>query len=197
MMLVTFLQLHLFVFPHISPRWVLTTNIFFMVINYSFCKAAFSDPGYVKGVPNLEFEKLVEKLDPNCLCPNCETSYTQDSRHCYICNRCIGKFDHHCQWINNCVGRNNHHIFYLYILSLLIYFVTIDVMCIQSLMMDVDFLDNSSYNVLGIPNASLLNVNLVEFDLESSHSFWYTFTLIEVIFIASTFMLPLSYLVVI
>ena len=53
LMVITFMQMHLFVFPHIETSWVLIMNIFFIIINYSFCKASFSDPGYVKGVPNL------------------------------------------------------------------------------------------------------------------------------------------------
>jgi palmitoyltransferase len=37
----------------------------------------------------------------------------------------VSKFDHHCNWINNCVGKNNHLVFYVYIVSLLIYFITL------------------------------------------------------------------------
>ena len=109
LMLGTFFQMHFFVFPHLPPSWVLTVNISFVFINACFLRAAFADPGHVQPTPNLDFVKLVEKCDPNSLCPNCETSYTRDSRHCYICNRCVSKFDHHCQWINNCVGKKNHH----------------------------------------------------------------------------------------
>lgn len=44
----------------------------------------------------------------------------------------MDKFDHHCQWINNCVGKDNHKVFYLYILSLAIYFVYLDYICITN-----------------------------------------------------------------
>ena len=121
-------------------------------------------------------------MDPNALCPNCETAYTLDSRHCYICDRCIGKFDHHCQWINNCVGRRNHKVFYAYILSLLIYFVFLVVFSIGSLIEDVEFKEGAG---------------LVDVESEATSLFWYKFTLVEVMIISSLFGLPLSYLVVI
>ena len=94
-------------------------NIHFVVVNIFFIFAAYKNPGNVdKPSSKLSFDKLVEKSHPNSLCPTCETNFTSDSRHCYICNRCVSKFDHHCQWINNCVGKNNHLVFYLYILTL-------------------------------------------------------------------------------
>lgn len=109
------------------------------------------NPGYVKSVSKCEFEKLVETMDPNALCPNCETMYTSDSRHCYICDKCIGNFDHHCNWINNCVGRANHKIFYLFIVTLLIYFYLMDAMIIVLFTQDIDFMARTSYNYLGLP----------------------------------------------
>lgn len=183
-------------------------NIFFVVINYSYCRAAFMNPGYVKSVPKLKFEKLVEKMDPNALCPNCETTYTSDSRHCYICDKCIGKFDHHCNWINNCVGRNNHKIFYLFILSLLIYLYLMDVLIIICFCSDFDFLAKTEYNFLGLPGPTgegskpgpffkATTASIIEFEHESSYSFWFYFVLIQVMLIATLFALPLTYLVVI
>jgi len=59
--------------------------------------AAFKNPGNVdKPSKILSFDKIVEKYDANGLCPTCETIFTSDSRHCYICNKCVSKFDHHC-----------------------------------------------------------------------------------------------------
>ena len=62
------------------------------------------NPGYLEKSKNVSFIRLVEKFDPNMLCPTCEVICTSESRHCYICNRCVERFDHHCQWINNCIG---------------------------------------------------------------------------------------------
>ena len=120
----TFIQMILFIFPYtdFGPQcYSIVTILLFILVNYTFLQASFRDPGHVKKDENLRFDKLVERCDPNALCPNCETLYTIDSRHCYICNMCVHRFDHHCQWINNCVGKSNHHIFYVYILSLLVY----------------------------------------------------------------------------
>lgn len=34
------------------------------------------------------------------------------SKHCRVCNKCIGNFDHHCKWLNNCIGSANYKIFF-------------------------------------------------------------------------------------
>ena len=98
----------MFIFPYDKfYDWVLILNIFQVVFNIAFFRAAFKDPGSIKKVKDIEFENLVETLDPNQLCPDCETVYSQDVRHCFMCNKCIYDLDHHCTWINNCVGNNN------------------------------------------------------------------------------------------
>ena len=70
-------------------------------------------------------------------------------------------------------------------------------MCIESLLKDTDFLESSKYNVLGLPQATIFNVKLIEFEEEESYEFWYKVVLGEVIFIATVFILPLTYLVLI
>ena len=142
MVVTTFVELHLFVFPYAPfSEWTFQVNLHFVFVNVFFLLAAFKDPGYAQSSEDIKFEKLVEKFDPNSLCPNCETMYSNDSRHCYICNRCINKFDHHCQWINNCVGKNNHYVFYTYILSLLLYFISLFTMCFLNEDKQLDFSD--------------------------------------------------------
>lgn len=58
--------------------------------------ASFFNPGIIEGNNEIKFSKLVDKSDPQGLCPTCETIFSSDSRHCYICNKCVDKFDHHC-----------------------------------------------------------------------------------------------------
>lgn len=72
-------------------------NVQFLVVNIFFLLASFKNPGTVnKPSSELSFDKIVEKYDANGLCPTCETIFTNDSRHCYICDKCVNKFDHHC-----------------------------------------------------------------------------------------------------
>mgnify|MGYP002631698728 CR=1 FL=1 len=152
LIMTSFILLHLFVFPYGEFRkWVLHLNIHFIIVNIFFLLAAFKKPGIVKPHGELKFEKLVERLDPNGLCPNCETIYTRDSRHCYICNKCVHKFDHHCNWINNCVGKNNHYVFYTYIVTLLALFITLDSVCFLNIetILEANDLKNT-YNILGL-----------------------------------------------
>lgn len=83
---------------------VKTLLILFTITNLLFVWTCHKDPGYIQKPKNVSFEKLVNKLDPNSLCPTCEVMCTLESRHCFICNRCVEGFDHHCQWVNNCIG---------------------------------------------------------------------------------------------
>ena len=51
--------------------------------------------------------------------------------------------------------------------------------------------------MIGLPSVNIFTVSILEFADESSYRFWYTLTLIEIIIIATGFMLPLTYLVLI
>eukprot|EP00483_Globobulimina_turgida_P012302 UN12324 len=60
-------------------------------------------------------------IDPNNapfnFCWRCKFVRPIRSKHCYDCDRCIGKFDHHCPMIGNCVGGRNHRYFLIFLLS--------------------------------------------------------------------------------
>ena len=101
----TFLAMLFFVFPYINAdSWFPFVLTFFVSSQFFFVLTVSTEPGYMKGKSKVPFLKLVEKFDPNMLCPACEVICTADSRHCYICNTCVERFDHHCPWVNNCIG---------------------------------------------------------------------------------------------
>ena len=72
------------------------------------------NPGFCKP-EKVSFIELIEVFDATHLCADCLTIRTSRSRHCYVCNKCVERYDHHCPWINNCVGLNNHNSFYIFV----------------------------------------------------------------------------------
>lgn len=59
-------------------------------------------------------------------CVSCMVRKPIRSKHCKICQRCVGKHDHHCPWIYNCVGVDNHRQFLLFVLNLVIGVIAFD-----------------------------------------------------------------------
>ena len=86
-----------------------------------FTLTATTDPGSMQNTTNVPFMRLVENFDPFLLCPKCEIICTADSRHCFICNKCVERYDHHCLWVNNCIGIRNHQYFYIFIVLEFLY----------------------------------------------------------------------------
>ena len=52
------------------------------------------------------------------VCRTCNSLRPVRSKHCPVCDICVGKFDHHCVWTNNCVGFRNIAIFYSFLACL-------------------------------------------------------------------------------
>jgi hypothetical protein len=58
--------------------WVLQLNLHFLIVNAFFLMASFRDPGTVKKHESVKFEKIIEKVNPEHLCPTCEIMFTLD-----------------------------------------------------------------------------------------------------------------------
>jgi palmitoyltransferase len=70
---------------------------------------------------NGDRQQIVNYLDSCLYCDTCRSYVKNTSRHCKICNRCVNRFDHHCAWINNCIGEENYNIFFVMILTAMLY----------------------------------------------------------------------------
>ena len=42
------------------------------------------------------------------------------TKHCSICNKCVGHFDHHCKWLNQCIGKRNYKWFFAAVITAII-----------------------------------------------------------------------------
>ncbi len=110
-----------------NNSWWYLENGLFVLSCFTFLFCWLKDPGYVKKDTSIDIYQLLEIFDANSVCPECEVIRTPRSRHCNICNKCIGRFDHHCPWINNCVGVGNHTWFFAYTFITLGY-ITLSIM---------------------------------------------------------------------
>ena len=90
-----------------------------LIIGYFYIM--YSDPGIIKEKIKFSLLELVEKkFDIKKICPYCMVEKkNQNSKHCFICNKCIEYFDHHCHWINNCIGNGNKLQFIIFLLILI------------------------------------------------------------------------------
>jgi len=93
----TFILLHLFVFPFINKKaFCYPLQIMFILQFIVYFITATKDPGFVHKSNKISFLKLNQYFHPMYICPTCEILRPKESRHCYICNKCIDRHDHHC-----------------------------------------------------------------------------------------------------
>ncbi|KAI4834768.1 palmitoyltransferase DHHC8 [Plasmodium brasilianum] len=74
---------------------------------------AFCDPGIIpkksyvdlslpKGRTAFTTVKINGTVIKNYWCVHCNHFKEPRSKHCYVCNNCVTRFDHHCVWLGNC-----------------------------------------------------------------------------------------------
>ncbi|CAI2360459.1 unnamed protein product [Moneuplotes crassus] len=109
----------LYVIPTFKSNLVaILSGVFGIYLFVSFGGVTIKNPGYLEQDPDVDFQELLNTLDPLDICPECEIILTPRCRHCNICNKCVERFDHHCPYINNCVGYSNHGWFLSYVFSM-------------------------------------------------------------------------------
>ena len=124
-------------------RWVFYLIVGLILSDLVFFTLVWNDKSsYIYGNKSIEFIDLLEIFDAESLCPFCEVIRLPRSRHCNICNRCVERYDHHCPWVNNCIGKTNHLPFYIHLILLLIYILTIMSTSIYALIITEDTLPN-------------------------------------------------------
>lgn len=138
LMFLSFFANMIFVYPYIyADGWFPILFMFFLGAMIFFTLTMRVKPGYMQGTSTVPFVRLVEKFEANLLCPKCEVICTADSRHCYICDQCVERFDHHCQWVNNCIGIDNHSYFYIFIILQDVYLILVIIMALFNIDMEI------------------------------------------------------------
>ncbi|XP_039292526.1 palmitoyltransferase ZDHHC11 [Nilaparvata lugens] len=69
-----------------------------------------------------------------CHLCNIETSSPR-TKHCSVCNKCVGRFDHHCKWLNHCVGGRNYAAFLVCVVSAVCACTVILGICVSELVL--------------------------------------------------------------
>lgn len=68
-------------------------------------------------VPEFDRSKHAHVIENGrCHLCNIKTSGPR-TKHCSVCNKCVGKFDHHCKWLNHCIGGRNYIAFLVCVVS--------------------------------------------------------------------------------
>ena len=118
---VSFAALHLPMVPPTVPRLVVGAVfcLWICCCISSYIYAAIV-PCHDKAIENmLEMRYVCDPPQEKRGCSRCCALVDLDSKHCWICNKCVAGFDHHCRWLNGCVGVRNYKPFLVFLLNTL------------------------------------------------------------------------------
>ena len=66
--------------------------------------------------PVIRTVDLTAAVIPPRFCERCKIYKPPRCKHCYLCDRCVIRYDHHCPLIDHCIGVNNYRTFMSYLM---------------------------------------------------------------------------------
>ncbi|XP_063702852.1 uncharacterized protein LOC134832673 [Culicoides brevitarsis] len=127
--------------PNLQPAFYCVLTVLFVVHVVSHIAAVLTDPAD-RELRRISTRQVVPEFDrakhahviENGRCHLCNIKTTSNrTKHCSVCNKCVGRFDHHCKWLNHCIGGRNYVAFLMCVLSAVIAVLVILTACIAEI----------------------------------------------------------------
>ncbi|CAD8124518.1 unnamed protein product [Paramecium sonneborni] len=109
-----------------NQLWILVSIFSFLISLFWFITTRIDPTDHEIYIQyKLRDKKVKYETKLNCYCKVCQAYVNTPSKHCKQCNRCTELFDHHCIWLNNCIGLRNYKYFFILIVLLELYLITV------------------------------------------------------------------------